>query len=114
MNSYPELPDWDLKASLAGTCRHCGADLSGEMRVRATPDWVARYYADEAFRRTINHSIALVATARHERICAGQRIGEHVGGHVGERLSERLGECIGQRAGEQTTARRRTAWAISA
>lgn len=74
MSKYSETPGWDLKVSLAGTCRHCGADLSGETRVRAMSEWVSRYYHDDAFQRTVNQSIARIATARHERACLGQRI----------------------------------------
>jgi hypothetical protein len=86
MNTYPETPGWDLKVALAGTCRHCGADLSGETRVRATTEWVTRYYHDDAFQRAVNQSIARIAIARHERAC----LGEHV------------------------AARRQPAWAVSA
>jgi len=73
MTRYPETPGWDLTVTLEGTCRHCGADLSGTTRVRATTDWVNRYYHDEIFKRMIDLSIARIATARHERVCAGQR-----------------------------------------
>lgn len=110
MNSYPEMPGWDVKVTLAGTCRHCGADLSGETRMRATPDWVARYYADEAFHRAINQSIARVATARHERVCRGQRIGQGAGQVIGERAGERVSEW----ASERVARRREAAWPVSA
>ena len=94
MNRSLELPGWDIQVSLTGTCRECGADLSGALRVRATPDWVARYHADEPFQRAINQSIRRSAIARHERVCQGQRIGAH--------LSEKLVE------------RRAAAWAVPA
>lgn len=74
MARYPETPGWDLTATLEGTCRHCGADLNGTVRVRATTEWVNRYYQDPAFKGMINQSIARVATARHERVCAGQHV----------------------------------------
>jgi hypothetical protein len=74
MNACIEAPRWDLKVKLAGTCHHCGADLSGESRVRATTEWVARYYRDVAFQRTINQAIARKAIARHERACLDERI----------------------------------------
>jgi hypothetical protein len=86
MSTYPVAPGWDLSVALVGTCRHCGADLSGETRVRATTDWVQRYYHDDAFQRIINQAISRKAIARHERICEG----------------------------EQLTARRQPAWAVSA
>lgn len=74
MSTYAEAPKWELKVSLVGTCRQCGADLSGETRVRAVTDWVTRYYHDDAFQRKINQSIARIAIARHERSCLGQRV----------------------------------------
>jgi hypothetical protein len=74
MNTYPETPGWDLKVTLVGTCGHCGADLSGETRVRATTEWVTRYYHDEAFQRTVNQSITRIAKQRHQRACLGERV----------------------------------------
>lgn len=74
MSKQPQAPGWDLRVSLVGTCRHCGADLSGEMRVRAVSEWVSRYYRDATFQSTVNQSIARIAVARHERVCVGQRI----------------------------------------
>ncbi|HEX2349162.1 MAG TPA: hypothetical protein VHI51_12080 [Ktedonobacterales bacterium] len=74
MTTYPEAPNWDLTVRLEGSCRHCGADLSGEARVRATTDWVARYYADAAFQRVINQAIARRHMERHQRICPAERI----------------------------------------
>ena len=73
MIRYPEAPGWDLTVTLEGTCRHCGADLSGTSRIRATTDWVNRYYQDDMFKATINQSIARLATLRHERVCMGRR-----------------------------------------
>ena len=71
---YPEAPKWDLSVRLEGSCRHCGADLSGEARVRATTEWVARYEQDDAFRRLINQGIARRHIERHQRICQGERV----------------------------------------
>jgi hypothetical protein len=86
MSSFTETPSWDLKVKLVGICHHCGADLSGESRVRATTEWVARYHHDDAFYRTVNQAIARKAIARHERDCVGERV----------------------------TARRQPVWAVSA
>ncbi len=74
MNSYSEAPDWELKVRLTGTCQHCGADVSGETRVRATTEWMRRYRSDAAFQRTVNLSIERIALARHARICLGAQL----------------------------------------
>lgn len=74
MNAMIAAPGWDLKVKLVGTCQHCGADLSGESRVRATTEWVTRYYHDATFQRMINQAIARKAIARHERICLGEQV----------------------------------------
>ena len=73
MIRYPETPGWDLPVTLEGRCRHCGADLSGTTRVRATTEWVKRYHTEPGFKGMIDLSIARIMTARHERVCAGQR-----------------------------------------
>ncbi|HEY8323553.1 MAG: hypothetical protein ACHQ1E_14505 [Ktedonobacterales bacterium] len=74
MTTYPEAPNWDLTVRLEGSCRHCGADLSGEAHVRGTTDWVTRYYHDSAFQRLINQAIARRHMERHQRACQAERI----------------------------------------
>lgn len=66
-----EAPGWDYDARLEGRCRHCGADLSGVMHVRATVEWVNRYHTDGAFHRKVNQGLERIAMRRHERECPG-------------------------------------------
>jgi len=61
---------WDVIAPVIGRCRACGANLSVEMRVRATEDWVDRYQYDERLRRCVDRAVARVVVVRHERQCA--------------------------------------------
>ncbi len=64
---------WDVTAPVIGRCRACGANLSVEMRVRATEDWVDRYQYDERLRRSVDRAIARIVVLRHERQCPALR-----------------------------------------
>lgn len=64
---------WDVVAPVIGRCRACGANLSVEMRLRATEDWVDRYQYDERLRRSVDRAVAQVVVVRHERLCPALR-----------------------------------------
>ncbi|HLY29635.1 MAG TPA: hypothetical protein VKQ36_01280 [Ktedonobacterales bacterium] len=65
---------WDVIAPVIGYCRACGADLSIEVRLRATEEWADRYSYDERLRRKIDRAVVRIITERHMRSCpAGRR-----------------------------------------
>jgi len=63
----------DIIAPVIGRCRACGANLSVEMRVRATEDWADRYQQDERLRRSVDRAVAQTVVLRHERQCPALR-----------------------------------------
>ena len=60
---------WNVTVPVVGRCRACGEDLEIALRVRATPEWIERYEADDRQWRQINRALVRYAVARHERRC---------------------------------------------
>jgi hypothetical protein len=60
---------WNVTVPVVGRCRACGEDLEIALRVRATPEWIARYEYEDQHRRQINRALVRYAIARHERRC---------------------------------------------
>jgi hypothetical protein len=63
---------WDLMVPVIGRCRECGEELSTQINVRATHDWITRYQSDERLRRGVDQAVVRLAVARHARRCLGR------------------------------------------
>lgn len=61
---------WEI-VPVIGQCRTCGQDLSAEVRIRATAEWLAAYRVDDGWRRRMERAIVQRVIARHARMCPG-------------------------------------------
>jgi hypothetical protein len=61
---------WEI-VPIIGHCRTCGQNLSAEVRIRATSDWLTAYRADEALRRRVERAVVQRVIERHARACSG-------------------------------------------
>ena len=59
---------WEI-VPVIGQCRTCGEDLTTEVRIRATAEWLAAYRANEQWRRRMERAIVQRVIARHARAC---------------------------------------------
>lgn len=63
---------WDVTLPITGRCPECGNDLSGAMRIWATPKWITRYHTEDRLRRGIDRSVERRILEQHERVCTGR------------------------------------------
>ncbi len=64
---------WDVVLPVFGRCPDCGQDLSGDVRVHATADWIARYHADSRHSWGVNRAVERHIMERHTRRCAARQ-----------------------------------------
>lgn len=61
---------WEI-VPVIGQCRTCGEDLSAEVRIRGTAEWLAAYRLDERWRRRVERAVVQHVVERHARECPG-------------------------------------------
>lgn len=64
---------WDVVLPIVGRCPECGEDLGGNVRIWATPTWIAQYQSEDRLHRGMDRSVERLVVERHARACTGHR-----------------------------------------